>query len=59
MLLFNELGSTDKAISASAEIRVNTTVSWPPTVLPRDAQSDYPQVAQLFAFGAQSPACDA
>mgnify|MGYP007101603053 FL=1 len=41
----NELGSTVKAISASAEIQANTTGSWPPTVLPRDAQSDYPQAA--------------
>ena len=44
-----DLGSTDKGISASAEIRANTTVSWPPTVLPRDAQSDYPKVVQIFA----------
>ena len=55
----NDLGSTEKAISASAEIRANTTVSWPPTVLPRDAQSDYPKVVQIFAYGAPTPACDA
>ena len=28
-------------------------------MLPRDAQSDYPQAAQIFDYGAQSPACDA
>ena len=28
-------------------------------MLPRDAQSDYPQAAQIFAYGAKSPACDA
>ena len=28
-------------------------------MLPRDAQSEYPQAAQIFAYGAQSPACDA
>ena len=55
----NDLGSTDKGISASAEIRANTTVSWPPTVLPRDAQSDYTKVVQIFAYGTQTPACDA
>ena len=54
-----DLGSTDKGISASAEIRANTTVSWPPTVLPRDAQSDYPKAVQIFTYGAQTPASDA
>ena len=28
-------------------------------MLPSDAQSDYPQAAQIFAYGAQSTACDA
>ena len=55
----NDLGSAKKVGAASAEIRANTTVSWPPTVLPRDAQSDYPTVVQIFAYGAQTPACDA
>ena len=27
--------------------------------MPRDAQSDYPQIAQIFAYGAMGPACDA
>ena len=30
-----------------------------PTELPRDAQSDYASVAQIFAYGARTPACDA
>ena len=34
----NDLGSAKKVGAASAEIQANTTVSWPPTVLPRDAQ---------------------
>ena len=55
----NDLGSAKKECAASAEIRANTTVSWPPTVLPKDAQSDYPTVVQIFAYGAQAPACDA
>ena len=55
----NDLGSTKGAVSANAEIRANTTVSWPPTVLPRDAQSDYAKVVQIFAYGPQTPACDA
>ena len=52
----NDLGSAKKVGAASAEIRANTIGSWPPTVLPRDAQSDYPNVVQIFAYGAQSPA---
>ena len=58
-----KLGSTVRASSASAgareEIQANTNGSWPPTDLPRDARSDYPQAAQIFAYGAMSPACDA
>ena len=53
-----DLGSARKVGAASAEIRANTTGSWPPTVLPRDAQSDYPNVVQIFSYGAQTPACD-
>ena len=55
----NDLGSAKKVGAASAEIRANTSGSWPPTVLPRDAQSDYPNVVKIFAYGAQTPACDA
>ena len=54
----DESGAKDLG-SASVEIRANTTVSWPPTVLPRDAQSDYPKAVQIFAYGAQTPACEA
>ena len=31
---------------------------WPPTELPGDAQSDYPLIAQIFAYGAREPAYD-
>ena len=55
----NALGSAKKVGATSAEIRANTTVSWPPTELPRDAQSEYPNVVQIFTYGAQTPACDA
>ena len=48
-----------KDLGGAVEIRANTTVSWPPTVLPMDAQSDYPKAVQIFAYGAQTPACDA
>ena len=55
--------STVKAISASTsakeEIQANPNESCPPSQLPRDAQSDYPEVAKIFAYGAMSPACDA
>ena len=59
----NKLGSTVKAISdstsAKEEIQANPNGSWPLTDLPRDAQSYYPKAAQIFAYGAISPACDA
>ena len=55
----NDLGSAKKVGAASAEIRANTSGSWPPTVLPRDAQSDYTNVVKIFAYGAQTPAEDA
>ena len=34
-------------------------MSWPLTERPRDAQSDYPSLAQIFAYGAQIPESDA
>ena len=40
--------------AAGAEIWANTVCSWPPMVLPRDAQSNYPNVVQVFAYGALS-----
>ena len=57
----NNLGSTVKAISVSSGSREDMRANdcWPPTGLPRDAQSDYPQIAQIFAYGAMGPACDA
>ena len=48
----NDLGSARKVGAVSAGIRANTIGSWPPTVLPRDAPSDYPNVVQIFAYGA-------
>ena len=52
----HKVGSTGKAFSVSSGSREDC---WPPTELPRDAQSDYPQIAQIFAYGAMGPACDA
>ena len=40
--------------AAGAEIWANTVYSWPPIVLPRDAQSNYPNFVQVFAYGALS-----
>ena len=57
-----EIDSADSAKkigAAGAEIRANTVCSWPPMVLPKDAQSCYPNVVQIFAYGAQSPSEDA
>ena len=39
-----------------AEIRISSV--WP-SVVPCDDQSDYPSVAQIFAYGAQTPSEDA
>ena len=55
----SDLGSAKKVVAASAEIQANTMGSLPPTVLPKDAQSDYPNFVQIFAYGAHTPACDA
>ena len=59
----SKVASTVEAMSASTgtreEIQANPKVSWPHTKLPRDAPSDYQSVAQIFAYGAMIPACDA
>ena len=44
--------------AAGAEIRANTGCDWPPNVLPRDDSSCYPNFAQIFAYGANTPAED-
>ena len=49
--------SAKKIGAAGAEIRANTVCSWPPIVLPTDAC--YPNVVQIFAYGAESPSEDA
>ena len=56
----NNLGSTVKAVSASLDSREDMRANdcWPPTKLPRDTQTDYPQIAKIFAYGAMGPACD-
>ena len=45
--------SAKKIGAAGAEIRANTVCSWSPMVLPTDAC--YPNVVQIFAYGAESP----
>ena len=56
-----KLGSTVKAISASSDIReyMQANNCWLPSELPVDLPTDCPQVAQIFAYGATGPACDA
>jgi hypothetical protein len=45
--------------AAGAEFRANTGSLWPPSVLPQDDISCYPTYAQIFFYGAYSPAEDA
>ena len=45
--------------AAGAKIRAITVCAWPPNVLPKDDISCYPKVAQIFAYGAESPSEDA
>ena len=45
--------------AAGAEIRANTVCAWPPNVLPKDDIACYPKVAQIFAYGEESPSEDA
>ena len=53
-------GDSAKIIGAAgAEIRANTGGMWPPNVLHRDDISCYPTYAQIFAYGAYTPAEDA
>ena len=54
-----ELDSAKVIGAAGAEIRANTVCSWPPNVLPTDDILSYPKVAQIFAYGADSPSEDA
>ena len=55
------LGSKVKAISASSDVREYMWEKdrWLPNELPTDLPAVCPQVAQIFAYGATGPACDA
>jgi hypothetical protein len=51
-------GDSAKIIgAASAEIRANTVCSWLPMKLPAD--ECYPNISQIFAYGAETPSNDA